>query len=327
MAAAAITMVLNRRPFLRLRASFPAAPLPHLLLLAAISIQCHAVPVGIWGGLPYTEDSAELERLTDEYGTTIVVTAMQAGYAVNTFLPLMKENGWRAVLRFSDNWTPDPDDDDGGCDGEGRFGLDAFKESLVDRLYDTDDYYRDAIQSYVNDGTLLAVLMADDVMNYGDHGWDDCDPKPYGLNQMAKHLKDLWEGIEVWIRLDPTDLKDRYDDPDLAFPPGSGVPLYRRAWGRHIDAAIAQYSRAVSDPALSGLYATAQKDAADVMGMEMVCGLNIADGGGGGSGQEGWKGPGFYAMTPSEVSWHGRTLIQGANCKYILLWEFDGREE
>lgn len=75
---------------------------PHFLLAAilffntamsTLSISC-AIPVGIWGGLPYTEDSTELDRLTDEYGMTIIVTTMKAGNAVNSFLPLMKANQW-----------------------------------------------------------------------------------------------------------------------------------------------------------------------------------------------------------------------------------------
>lgn len=300
---------------------------PHFLLAAilffttamsTLSISC-AIPVGIWGGLPYTEDGTELERLTDEYGMTIVVTTMEAGYAVNSFLPRMKANGWKAVIRFADNWTEDPDDD--SCGGEGKFSLSAFKDSLVDRLYDTDEY-RAEIQAYVDDGTLLAVLMADDVMNYGDFGWDDCDPKPFGINLMAKHLKDLWDGIQVWIRIDPTDLKERYDDP--AFWPGGAGKI--RPFNQYIDAVIAQYSRAVSTPAYSTRYATVQQSAADALGMDMVCGLNIADGGNGNSGQEGWRGPGFYTMTPTEVSWYGRNLIKNSECKYMLLWEFDGEE-
>lgn len=164
--------------------------------------------------------------------------------------------------------------------------------------------------------------MADDVMNYGDLGWDDCDPKPFGINLMAKHLKDLWDGIQVWIRIDPTDLKERYDDP--AFWPGGAGKI--RPFNQYIDAVITQYSRAVSTPAYSTRYATVQQSAADALGMDMVCGLNIADGGNGSSGQEGWRGPGFYTMTPTEVSWHGKNLITNSDCKYMLLWEFDGNE-
>lgn len=56
--------------------------LPALLLLNT----ARGVPVGIWGGLPYTEDGPELERLADEYGMTIVVIAMKAGCAICSYL-------------------------------------------------------------------------------------------------------------------------------------------------------------------------------------------------------------------------------------------------
>merc|ERR1719253_2153890 len=165
-----------------------------LLLLALPSAL--SVPVGIWGGTPYTEECLDIDDgsctvlpdLTADFGFTVVMTRMKAGYLANTFLPHIEEKGWKAVIGFNSQWTPDDDAD--GCGGEGRFTLDAFiKDLREDRFYDDEDEtyagYVETINEYVASGTLIAVMMADDVMNYGDFGWDECDPKPMGLNLMG----------------------------------------------------------------------------------------------------------------------------------------------
>lgn len=83
-----------------------------------------AVPVGIWGGTPYTEDCMDtddgsctvLPDLTADFGFTVVMTRMKAGYLANTFLPHIEEKGWKAVIGFNSQWTPDDDAD--GCGGK-----------------------------------------------------------------------------------------------------------------------------------------------------------------------------------------------------------------
>lgn len=83
-----------------------------------------AVPVGIWGGTPYTEECMDtddgtctvLADLSADFGFTVVMTRMKAGYLSNFFLPHIEEKGWKAVIGFNSQWTPDDDAD--GCDGE-----------------------------------------------------------------------------------------------------------------------------------------------------------------------------------------------------------------
>ena len=167
--------------------------------------------------------------------------------------------------------------------GEGRFTLDAFIQDLrEERYYDDEDEtyaeYVETINEYVASGTLIAVMMADDVMNYGDFGWDDCDPKPIGLNQMGAELKSMFPDLPVWIRIDPTDLKERYDDTTYFVPHFSSCPRPCRR-PSNIDAAVAQYKYDVDDPQAARDYAIEQKAAADALGLDIVCGLNIANGG------------------------------------------------
>eukprot|EP00521_Asterionellopsis_glacialis_P006646 CAMPEP_0195285258 /NCGR_PEP_ID=MMETSP0707-20130614/3161_1 /TAXON_ID=33640 /ORGANISM="Asterionellopsis glacialis, Strain CCMP134" /LENGTH=383 /DNA_ID=CAMNT_0040344729 /DNA_START=67 /DNA_END=1218 /DNA_ORIENTATION=- len=317
-----------------------------------------AVPVGIWGGTPYTEECMDtddgsctvLPDLTADFGFTVVMTRMKARYLANTFLPHIEEKGWKAVIGFSSQWTPDDDAD--GCDGDGdddeftegsatgvgRFTLDAFiKDLREDRFYDDEDEtyagYVETINEYVASGTLIAVMMADDVMNYGNFGWDRCDPKPIALNAMGAELKSMFPDLPVWIRLDPTDLKERYDDTTY-FVPHNPTCMRRPSCRRpsNIDAVVAQYLYNVDDPQTARNYAIEQKAAADALGLDIVCGLNIANGGDGSSGQIGHYGVNdagstIYAMSPDEISSYGKQLIRNTGCDTMLLWEFDGDEE
>lgn len=51
------------------------------------------------------------------------------------------------------------------------------------------------------------------------------------------------------------------------------------------------------------------------------------DGGDGTSGQVGWSGTGFYAMSALEVLQYGSDFFDRTCCKYMLLWEYDGEEK
>ena len=100
-----------------------------------------------------------------------------------------------------------------------------------------------------------------------------------GLNLMGAELKGMFPDLPVWIRINPTDLKERYDDTSYF------VPSYPSCMPRpcrkpsNIDAVVAQYKYDVDDPQAAREYALEQKAAADAMGVDIVCGLNIANGG------------------------------------------------
>ena len=141
--------------------------------------KCNAIPTEIWGGNGYTENTTKLERLTNDYGFTIIVTSMQAGYAVKTFLPQMKTAGWRAVLRFADYAPVDDTYDCLDIGPYGNFSYDVWEQSIIDRKYFD---FQEEVQSFIDDGTLLGTIILDDVRNYGDFGWDECDPSIHHID-------------------------------------------------------------------------------------------------------------------------------------------------
>lgn len=100
-----------------------------------------------------------------------------------------------------------------------------------------------------------------------------------GLNLMGAELKGMFPDLPVWIRINPTDLKERYDDISYFVPSSpSCIPRPCRK-PSNIDAVVAQYKYDVDDPQAAREYALEQKAAADALGIDIVCGLNIANGG------------------------------------------------
>ena len=90
----------------------------------------------------------------------------------------------------------------------------------------------------------------------------------------------------------------------------------------YVDAVDNQYSSRDGDAAL---YAAAEYDAARALGLQVINGMNIADGGDGSSGQPGWR-EGKYAMSADEIVSYGTALLHVPHLKMFLLWEYDGEE-
>lgn len=269
------------------------------------------LPLGVWGGNGYTDSGETLETLKTDYGFSIVSSSMKAGYAVNDFLPRMEAAGWKAILRFS---AAQDDVIDGACtelsgSTGGRFSLDVWKDSIRDNLYFE---RQEEIQYFIDRGVLQGVMIADDVQNYGDFGWDECDPTLEEIGEMGTYIQDNFPGLQVWIRMSPELLLERADGASD-----------RASTLSSIDVAVAQFTAARYE---IESYTTGNVNAANDLELHLGCGLNIADGGDGSSGQEGWKGSGFYTMTADEVQSYGSYMISNSCCDYMLLWEFDGNE-
>ena len=58
----------------------------------------------------------------------------------------------------------------------------------------------------------------------------------------------------------------------------------------------------------------------------VICGLNIANGGDGSSGQPGWQ-EGRWAMGAAEIDRLGAVLAAEPSCGLFLAWEYDAEEK
>lgn len=79
---------------------------------------------------------------------------------------------------------------------------------------------------------------------------------------MGKFIKDNFPGAKSWIRLAATELQERNDNTYSSLS--------------YIDGAISQFTVKNSSPNTMPEYAFDNKDAADDLGIEVICGLNIA---------------------------------------------------
>lgn len=244
------------------------------------------VPFGFWG-LNGFQDEEGLEGLTERFGLTVFSTSTRhPNYAVHDLLPLVREQGLAVNLRLV-----------GGheyyTDSAGNFDLEAWRQML--------EPWRDSgVQEFIDDGTFLAHMLIDDIATFeGD------DPTGDELDQMARISHEVLPGLKTLVR----------EDAWLMPVPSAG----RYQW---LDGSVNQFSAQDGDVEL---YILGQQQAAYELGLELVTGLNMANGGDGSSGQPGWS-HGRYAMAPWEVDLYGVPLIAVEGCRMFLAWEYDGEE-
>ena len=92
-------------------------------------------------------------------------------------------------------------------------------------------------------------------------------------------------------------------------PPRAAQPLAFRRWQEGL--AVVRWWRAVQ--------------AGRALGLEIVNGLNIADGGDGSSEQRGWS-EHRWAMSAGEIVEYGYVLSAVPGCVTLLAWEYYGEE-
>lgn len=247
---------------------------------------------GFWGlnGYHTTEGLADVQT---RFNATVFQVASGSGtnYTINTFLPAVKAAGMNVTLRLSgsqDEYTT-----------EGSFDLEKWKTS-VSRWEDTN------LQSYVDDGTLVGHMLLDDIDTYSV-----TDATAADLEEMARYSKEILPGLMTYVR----QKCNRMPTPSV----NAGQYIY-------VDNCVNQYTnyQGYSDGPIAD-YVIAQKAAADSLGLGVINGLNIANGGDGSSGQTGWS-SGKYAMSAEEITEYGEPLLAMPDVQMFLMWEYDGDE-
>ena len=90
----------------------------------------------------------------------------------------------------------------------------------------------------------------------------------------------------------------------------------------YLDACVNQYRSLEGDV---NTYAVEQRNMALALDLGIINGLNLCDGGDSSSGQEGWRGDGFWAMSAAEIETYGQALIVD-DLGLFLAWEYDAEE-
>ncbi|MDP2307725.1 MAG: hypothetical protein Q8P18_17000 [Pseudomonadota bacterium] len=245
-------------------------------------------PYGFWGMNGHLSP-AGLDDLSKRFRLTIFQTATaDPSWAVHTLLPMARASGVKVTLRTTA--------DHSAYTTNGDFDLDAWKARLA-------PWAGSGVQAFIDDGTLVGHMLLDDIANF-----DRRDPDAADLDEMARYSKELLPGLMTYVRQKAS-----------AMPiPGD------TSGGRYVylDACVNQYKSAEGSVTS---YAASEAAQARRLGLGIINGLNIANGGDGSSGQPGW-GAGRHAMSASEITDYGTVLSAVPECGMFLNWEYDGEE-
>lgn len=249
----------------------------------------NGIPFGFWGmnGYISTDGFADTQN---RFGVTIFqVASSSPGYTVNTLLPLVRASGMRVTLRMTADHSTYTTD--------GNFDLAKWKEALS-------VWVDSGVQEFIDDGTLAGHMILDDIDTFSG-----IDATASDLDEMARYSQEIMPGLMTFARQKAT-----------------RMPVPASGYYDYLDACVNQYTnyQGYSDGDIN-IYATIQHDTAMALGLEIINGLNIADGGDGSSGQPGWK-SGKYAMSADEIMSYGEVLLSVPDVTMFLMWEYDGEE-
>jgi hypothetical protein len=189
-------------------------------------------------------------------------------------LTAIRNRGGRVVLSFAGN-------EKYYLDGNDHFSLSLWKQR-VDRHRGIN------ISSFIQDGTIIGHYLIDepnDAFNWGGQ------PVPGStVEAMAAYSKQIWPGMATIVRVDPG---------------------YLKPWAPYtaLDAAWAQY---VSRKGTPSDYINRNIADAQSMGLMLISGLNLRDGG-----------PNGATMTASLVQSAGQTILSESYICSFLSWQYD----
>lgn len=175
---------------------------------------------------------------------------------------------------------------------DGSFNLERWKDRV--------DRFRNAgLEPYIADGTLVGNYLLDEP--HAPKNWNG-RPVPFAdIEAAAAYSKSIWPTLPTFVRTHPGFLKS--------------APFQWKA----LDAAWAQYSVKKGDIAR---YAQGNVRAAKALGLGLVFGLNVLDGGGGESGKSGYT-VSRWAMSPDEVRRFGSVLAAEPYACGFFFWKYD----
>jgi hypothetical protein len=194
-------------------------------------------------------------------------------YGLRTELAAIKARGGKIVLMLAgSDWNY--------LDADGRFSLSMWKQR-IDRFRGID------FASYVNDGTIIAHYLIDEP--YDPTNWGGRIVPGSTLDEMAKYSKSIWPNMTTIVRAEPVQIK------------WNGTYHY-------LDAAWAQYLVRKGDV---NDYIRRNVSDAQSMGLGLVVGLNLLDGG-----------TKNAHMTAAQVETFGSTLLSSTYPCAFISWQY-----
>lgn len=256
-----------------------------LFFLTSTASEPSEVLYGYWGLNGHWSED-ELRAMRLETGMTVFQVANRHPQsALSTLLPDARAAGVKVTLRLTGDHIH--------YSRRGDFNLAAWKAMLA-------PWAGSGVQEYIDDGTLVGHMMLDDIHNFkGD------DPTAAELDEMARYSKSILPGLMTYVRENATEL-----------------PVPESGRYEHVDACVNQY-RALDGDVVE--YNRVEAARAAELGLGVINGLNIANGGDGSSGQPGWQ-KGRWAMSAEEIRTYGEVLAKEPSAAMFLNWEYDAEE-
>jgi hypothetical protein len=192
-------------------------------------------------------------------------------------LAAIKARGGKVALTFSGN-------EENFKDRRGHFDLGKWK-ARVNRFRGVN------FSSYVRDGTIIGHLLIDEP--YDPVNWHGKPVPGATLEAMGRYSKQLWPQLATIVRAAPDEMK----------------------WSRryqHVDAAWAQYRARKGNV---HEYVRRNVSSAQRMGLALIVGLNLRDGGN----------PNRTPMNGNEIKTYGSTLLSSSYPCAFLMWQYNSR--
>jgi hypothetical protein len=174
-------------------------------------------------------------------------------------------------------------------DDEG-FSMAKWKQR-VDRFRGVD------LSSYIADGTIIGHFILDEPQDRAN--WHGSQVSPAQIEEMARYSKEIWPTLPTVVRAFPEYLKGQ---------------SYR-----YLDAVRIQYLDQFGP--LDAFMSTHVREA-KALGLAMIGGLNVINGGSSRSGIPGRR-TGKFGMSAAEIRSWGSTFMSEPYLCGFLLWEYD----
>lgn len=152
------------------------------------------------------------------------------------------------------------------------------------------------LESYIADGTLIGHFLLDEPSDRNN--WNGFQVPHQQIEEMARYSKEIWPNLTTIIRAWPEYLQ------------GHSYPS--------LDATWIQYHARFGD---MERFIDTRLHEAQKLGLSVVAGLNVVNGGGLDSGMPSYEGPKNAAMNASQVRTWGERLLQEDVCLF-LLWNY-----
>ena len=183
--------------------------------------------------------------------------------------------------------------------GNEQYNRDANGFSMTKWKQRVDRFRNLDLDPYIEDGTILGHLIMDEPNDVNN--WNGKVVTQAEIEEMARYSKEVWPTMTTYIRTFPEYLL------------GGQYPHLDALWFHYLD------RFAPLDEFIDVHFADVRK-----LGLKIIAGINVINGGNGSSGIPG-RGPNKFGMSADEIREYGGKLLAQSDLCAFLFWEWDDK--